>query len=46
MSPEPLMKASPPAKGCPLLAVAVLGTLASLAGVITLGIHVARSVLS
>jgi hypothetical protein len=46
MLPEPLMKASPPVKGCPLLFVRALGTLASLAGAIILGIHVVRSVLS
>jgi hypothetical protein len=44
MSPD--LKASPPVKGCPLFAVAALGMLGSLAGVIALGILAIRSAVS
>lgn len=43
MLPEPMLKASPPVKGCPLLALAVLATLA---GVIALGFVAVRAVIS
>jgi hypothetical protein len=46
MLPEPLMKASPPVKGCPLFAVAALGMLATVAGFVTLGGYAIWSVIS